>query len=428
MDQKYLSLVIRLYQNQYNKSLKATNKQRWPACHLVFTVGQINHCQSRSQLHLSTNAVCLLQNSADFSLVKSETGEIVAEDGRSRCPFNPEYKSTAIMAGRSEWGCQLSIKSSLVWMFWFIEATAGIGEDTWWCTGGWYQDKMGRNIWISLLCVWRRSPFPHGEHCEYTGLLRCVADGELYAGTVSNFQGNEPIIYKSLSQGTALKTENSLNWLQGTWLQAGLQWFSLYLHIAKVLYIIISHPLWRPQTVCARNASWGVQDLTPLTDCLDEKCLPAIQRLVGTGFSSQWEYGDALSRLTQLLMLHVDSFVHAAFLSDPAFVGSAYIQESLPKGNPVGNDDKIYFFFSEAGKEFDFFDNTIVSRIARVCKVSDAWKQMVNLKRPFYPWAAPHDPPPLNWWIPLVMLRTCSCTVVYAPSESFLQIKYIYTV
>lgn len=55
--------------------------------------------------------------------------------------------------------------------------------------------------------------------------------------------------------------------------------------------------------------------------------------------------------------------------TDPAFVGSAYIQESLPKGNTVGDDDKIYFFFSEAGKEFDFFDNTIVSRIARVCKV-----------------------------------------------------------
>lgn len=35
----------------------------------------------------------------------------------------------------------------------------------------------------------------------------------------------------------------------------------------------------------------------------------------------------------------------------------------------MGDDDKIYFFFSEAGKEFDFFDNTIVSRIACVCKV-----------------------------------------------------------
>ncbi|XP_061678029.1 semaphorin-4B-like isoform X3 [Syngnathoides biaculeatus] len=134
--------------------------------------------------------ICAYINTTDFSFVRSNTSEIVTEDGRSRCPFNPEYKSSAIMA-----------------------------------------------------------------------------DGELYAGTVSNFQGNEPIIYKSLSQGTALKTENSLNWLQ-----------------------------------------------------------------------------------------------------DPAFVGSAYIQESLPEGNPVGDDDKIYFFFSEAGKEFDFFDNTVVSRIARVCK------------------------------------------------------------
>lgn len=59
--------------------------------------------------------------------------------------------------------------------------------------------------------------------------------------------------------------------------------------------------------------------------------------------------------------------------TDPAFVGSAFIQESLPNGNAEGDDDKVYFFFSEAGKEFDFFDNTIVSRIARVCKVRPAF-------------------------------------------------------
>uniref|UniRef100_A0A8C2Q1A8 Semaphorin-4B-like n=1 Tax=Cyprinus carpio TaxID=7962 RepID=A0A8C2Q1A8_CYPCA len=146
--------------------------------------------------------ICAYINTSDFSLVRNEMGEIVVEDGRGRCPFNPEYKSTAIMA-----------------------------------------------------------------------------DGELYAGTVSNFQGNEPIIYKSLGQGTALKTENSLNWLQ-----------------------------------------------------------------------------------------------------DPAFVGSAYIQESLPKGNIVGDDDKIYFFFSEAGKEFDFFDNTIVSRIARVCKGDKGGERVLQKK------------------------------------------------
>lgn len=50
-------------------------------------------------------------------------------------------------------------------------------------------------------------------------------------------------------------------------------------------------------------------------------------------------------------------------------MGSAYLRESLPPGNPEGDDDKVYFFFSETGKEFDYFENTIVSRIARVCKV-----------------------------------------------------------
>lgn len=42
-----------------------------------------------------------------------------------------------------------------------------------------------------------------------------LADGELYAGTVSNFQGNEPTISRSQESRIALKTENSLSWLQG---------------------------------------------------------------------------------------------------------------------------------------------------------------------------------------------------------------------
>lgn len=153
--------------------------------------------------------------------------------------------------------------------------------------------------------TWRSSPLAR----VYSARHGCVADGELYAGTVSNFQGNEPIIYKTLSQGTSLKTENSLNWLQGT----GKATIFSVSHNAKVL---------------------------------------------------RWTHE------------HVFFFSSSSFL-DPAFVGSAYIQESLPKGNKVGDDDKIYFFFSEVGKEFDFFDNTIVSRIARVCKVSVALRQIV---------------------------------------------------
>ncbi|XP_072322000.1 sema domain, immunoglobulin domain (Ig), transmembrane domain (TM) and short cytoplasmic domain, (semaphorin) 4Ba [Eucyclogobius newberryi] len=146
--------------------------------------------------------ICAYINTTSFTLERDDVGEVMTEDGRSRCPFNPEYKSTAI-----------------------------------------------------------------------------IVDGELYTGTVSNFQGNEPVIYKSLGQTAALKTENSLKWLQ-----------------------------------------------------------------------------------------------------DPVFVGSAYIEESQPVGNPVGDDDKIYFFFSEAGKEFDFFDNTIVSRIARVCKGDKGGERVLQKK------------------------------------------------
>uniref|UniRef100_A0A3P8YN93 Semaphorin-4B n=1 Tax=Esox lucius TaxID=8010 RepID=A0A3P8YN93_ESOLU len=146
--------------------------------------------------------ICAYINTSTFSLERDERGQIILEDGRSRCPFNPDYQSTAI-----------------------------------------------------------------------------IVDGELYAGTVSNFQGNEPVIYRSLGGGPSLKTENSLNWLQ-----------------------------------------------------------------------------------------------------DPSFVGSAHLQESQPLGNPVGDDDKVYFFFSETGKEFDFFDNTIVSRIARVCKGDKGGERVLQKK------------------------------------------------
>ncbi|XP_043934222.1 semaphorin-4B isoform X2 [Protopterus annectens] len=56
------------------------------------------------------------------------------------------------------------------------------------------------------------------------------------------------------------------------------------------------------------------------------------------------------------------------WLEDSKFVGSAYIQESHLPGSLADDDDKIYFFFSEIGKEYNFFENIIVSRIARVCK------------------------------------------------------------
>lgn len=56
---------------------------------------------------------------------------------------------------------------------------------------------------------------------------------------------------------------------------------------------------------------------------------------------------------------------------DPEFVSSAFIQQS-PESNPTGDDDKIYFFFTEVAKEYDLYTKVKVPRVARVCKVSQA--------------------------------------------------------
>lgn len=44
------------------------------------------------------------------------------------------------------------------------------------------------------------------------------------------------------------------------------------------------------------------------------------------------------------------------------FVGESFESQD-------GDDDKIYLFFSENAKEYDFFSKVVVSRVARVCKV-----------------------------------------------------------
>ncbi|KAA8582502.1 hypothetical protein FQN60_006173, partial [Etheostoma spectabile] len=55
------------------------------------------------------------------------------------------------------------------------------------------------------------------------------------------------------------------------------------------------------------------------------------------------------------------------WLSDPEFVSSAFIKQSADS-NPTGDDDKIYFFFTEVAKEYDLYTKVKVPRVARVCK------------------------------------------------------------
>ncbi|XP_069463218.1 semaphorin-4A [Ambystoma mexicanum] len=90
-----------------------------------------------------------------------------------------------------------------------------------------------------------------------------MVDGELYTGTMNNFQGNKPVILRNLGNRTSLKTDESLGWLH----------------------------------------------------------------------------------------------------TDAAFVASFNIQHPEKPA-----DGKVYFFFEETAKEFDFFEKLTVSRVARVCK------------------------------------------------------------
>ncbi|MEE6478881.1 hypothetical protein FKM82_012037 [Ascaphus truei] len=56
----------------------------------------------------------------------------------------------------------------------------------------------------------------------------------------------------------------------------------------------------------------------------------------------------------------------ASWLNEPNFVGSSHILEI--ESSDFGDDDKIYFFFTERAIEYDSYSEQVVSRVARVCK------------------------------------------------------------
>ncbi|NXL41141.1 SEM4G protein, partial [Podilymbus podiceps] len=67
------------------------------------------------------------------------------------------------------------------------------------------------------------------------------------------------------------------------------------------------------------------------------------------------------------------------WLNDAEFVASVLVQES--KDSPVGDDDKIYYFFTErAGEETTSFDKSQVARVARVCKSDVGGKKILQRK------------------------------------------------
>lgn len=53
--------------------------------------------------------------------------------------------------------------------------------------------------------------------------------------------------------------------------------------------------------------------------------------------------------------------------AEPNFVFADVIRED--SNSPEGDDDKVYFFFTEVSVEYEFLGKLMIPRIARVCKV-----------------------------------------------------------
>lgn len=97
-------------------------------------------------------------------------------DGKGQCPFDPQHTYTALLVG--EYGTS--------------------GPHGWAPIPGDGAEGGGG-----------------GDPCCGSPPPRPRADGELYTGTMHNFQGNEPIISRWLGSRTALKTDAFLRWLSG---------------------------------------------------------------------------------------------------------------------------------------------------------------------------------------------------------------------
>ena len=75
-----------------------------------------------------------------------------------------------------------------------------------------------------------------------------------------------------------------------------------------------------------------------------------------------------LFHLEDFLSSQADASFSSLSASEPIFVSMAHMPES--KNSKQGDDDKIYLFFSETAVECDCHNKLVVSRVARVCKVT----------------------------------------------------------
>uniref|UniRef100_A0A6Q2YG83 Semaphorin-3C n=1 Tax=Esox lucius TaxID=8010 RepID=A0A6Q2YG83_ESOLU len=66
-----------------------------------------------------------------------------------------------------------------------------------------------------------------------------------------------------------------------------------------------------------------------------------------------------------------------SWLNEPSFVFADVIREGENSAN--GEDDKVYYFFTEVSVEYEFFGKLLIPRIARVCKCINNHNRLQNI-------------------------------------------------
>uniref|UniRef100_A0A8C0IZD4 Semaphorin 4A n=1 Tax=Chelonoidis abingdonii TaxID=106734 RepID=A0A8C0IZD4_CHEAB len=108
--------------------------------------------------------------------------------------------------------CVFKKKSNLTECFNFIRVLVPVNQTRLYTCGTYAFSPTCSYIVRQPLLQDGKGQCPFDPRHKYTAIL---VDGELYTGTMNNFQGNEPIISRALGSRTLLKTDAFLRWLNG---------------------------------------------------------------------------------------------------------------------------------------------------------------------------------------------------------------------
>lgn len=227
-----------------------------------------------------------------------------------------------------------------------------------------------------------------------------LPDGELYTGTVADYRGNRPVISRHLSESRRvdLKLDDTLGWLEGKspFFQRHILNTALYIksmlltrspnfdnkvsfifyfqllffliikvgHLCFFCFTIVwSRPKWPPQV----GRFWPSGRMFDIPGLNFKICSTINYCSTFRSFSFSFQTLNDCCFHEQTVTVFcaalkkevVTSSSSTNFAADPTFISSSYIPD----------EEKIYFFFSEVGREYDFIDKFIVSRVSQICMV-----------------------------------------------------------